>query len=100
MSYCIPALCTRQDSGVHSSNADPSDSHPVSESPIPSTPTDPHTDVPPSPALESSSSHTHIGDIDGLSVEEVARRLVADALSRAINNYSLMADANSVSVQH
>ena len=43
-----------------------------------------------------SASQTHIGDIDGLSVEEVAKRIVADTLSRAIQNHCVNLETNSV----
>ena len=50
-----------------------------------------HTD-----GVTESASQTHIGDIDGLTVEEVAKRIVADALSRAIQNHCVYLDTNSV----
>ncbi len=66
----------------------------VSSVPMETDPAEPPT------TLESGSDERHIGDIQGLSVEEVAKRLVADALSRAVNQYCATKDTDSVSVFH
>ncbi len=65
-------------------------------SPVP-TETD-HAESP--TAFESGSDERHIGDIQGLSVEEVAKRLVADALSRAVNQYCATKDTDFVSINY
>ncbi len=43
-------------------------------------------------AVENTSDGPNIGDIQGLSVDEVAKRLVADALSKAVNHYCAVED--------
>lgn len=56
---------------------------PLSTSPLPLFP----TETEPIVAVQSKIDGSNIGDIEGLSVKEVAKRLVADALSKAVNQY-------------
>lgn len=42
------------------------------------------------------STLTHLGDLDGLCVEDVAKRIVADTLSRAIQKHYVTTEPNMV----
>lgn len=53
--------------------------------------------VPPTPTKTDPPLEPSIGDTEGLTIEEVAKRLVADALAKAVHKYSISEDIIPVS---